>query len=182
MKHANSPDGPAQLSPPPAAAAVFGDRLGLAERYAQLLASTAVEWGLLGPREVDRVWDRHLLNCAVVAELVDDGERVVDIGSGAGLPGLPMAIAKPGLKVVLVESLLRRAEFLRLVVDELDLARLELAVDGVGLERVEIERLENLVQIRLQDRAAFLRRVDQLSEVVAQQEDVGLGARHAPAS
>ena len=80
-----------------------------------------MEWGLLGPREVDRLWDRHLLNCAAVAELVESGERVADIGSGAGLPGLPLAIAKPGLRVVLVESLLRRTEFLRMVVAELGL-------------------------------------------------------------
>jgi 16S rRNA (guanine527-N7)-methyltransferase len=80
-----------------------------------------VEWGLLGPREVERIWDRHLLNCAVVAELVESGERIVDIGSGAGLPGLPMVIAKPGLHVTLVESLLRRTEFLQMVVTELGL-------------------------------------------------------------
>ncbi len=80
-----------------------------------------MEWGLLGPREVDRIWDRHLLNCAAVAELVEPGERIADIGSGAGLPGLPMAIAKPGLRVILVESLLRRTEFLGMVVDELGL-------------------------------------------------------------
>ena len=121
VKHVDSRDGDTSLLPPPAAATIFGDRLNLAERYAQLLASAGVEWGLLGPREVDRIWDRHLLNCAVVAELVGPGERVVDIGSGAGLPGLPMAIAKPGLRVVLVESLLRRVEFLRMVIDELGL-------------------------------------------------------------
>jgi 16S rRNA (guanine527-N7)-methyltransferase len=80
-----------------------------------------VEWGLLGPREVERIWDRHLLNCAVVAELVESGERIVDIGTGAGLPGLPMVIAKPGLRVTLVESLLRRTEFLHMVITELGL-------------------------------------------------------------
>ncbi len=80
-----------------------------------------MEWGLLGPREVERIWERHLLNCAVVAELVDSGDRIVDIGSGAGLPGLPMVIAKPDLHVVLVESLLRRTEFLRMVITELGL-------------------------------------------------------------
>lgn len=121
VKHADPPDGAAPLIPPAAAAAVFGERLPLAVRYGEVLASLGVEWGLLGPREADRIWDRHLLNCAVVAELVEPGDRVVDIGSGAGLPGLPLAIAKPGLRVVLVESLLRRAEFLRLVVDELGL-------------------------------------------------------------
>ncbi len=106
---------------PDAAALIFGDRIGLAEKYAELLATAGVEWGLLGPREVERIWDRHLLNCAVVAELVDNGERIVDIGSGAGLPGLAMLIAKPDLRVVLVESLLRRTEFLQMVIGELGL-------------------------------------------------------------
>ncbi|HEY1841932.1 MAG TPA: 16S rRNA (guanine(527)-N(7))-methyltransferase RsmG [Mycobacterium sp.] len=123
VKHVESRNGvaPQTPAPPDAAAAIFGDRLGLAHRYAMLLAETGVEWGLLGPHEVERIWDRHLLNCAVVAELVDAGERVADIGSGAGLPGIPMAIAKPGLRVVLVESLLRRTEFLRMAVAELAL-------------------------------------------------------------
>ncbi|WP_343572922.1 16S rRNA (guanine(527)-N(7))-methyltransferase RsmG [Mycobacterium sp.] len=122
VKHVNSRDRERALLPvPDTAPPIFGDRLNLAERYARLLATAGVEWGLLGPREVDRIWDRHLLNCAAVAELVEAGERIVDIGSGAGLPGLPMAIAKPGLRVVLVESLLRRTEFLRMVIDELGL-------------------------------------------------------------
>jgi 16S rRNA (guanine527-N7)-methyltransferase len=122
VKHVDSRDPETPLAPvPDAASTIFGDRLDLAERYAQLLATAGVEWGLLGPREVDRIWDRHLLNCAAAAELVETGERIVDIGSGAGLPGLPMAIAKPGLRVVLVESLLRRTEFLGMVIDELGL-------------------------------------------------------------
>jgi 16S rRNA (guanine527-N7)-methyltransferase len=123
VKHADSRDlaGDQLPEPPEAAAQIFGDRLAVAQRYAELLADIGVEWGLLGPREVDRLWDRHLLNCAAVAELVEPGERVADIGSGAGLPGLPLAIAKPGLRVVLVESLLRRTEFLRTVIAELGL-------------------------------------------------------------
>ena len=116
-KHAVPPVPP----PPEVAKAIFGPRLDVAQRYAQLLADTGVEWGLLGPHEIDRIWERHLLNCGVVAELVDPGERVADIGSGAGLPGLALAIAKPGLDVVLIESLLRRSEFLRMAVTELGL-------------------------------------------------------------
>ena len=106
---------------PGAAAEVFGPRLALALRYADTLAGAAVERGLLGPHEVDRLWERHLLNCAAVGELLERGERVVDIGSGAGLPGLPLAIARPDLEVILLEPLLRRSEFLREVVTELGL-------------------------------------------------------------
>jgi 16S rRNA (guanine527-N7)-methyltransferase len=85
------------------------------------LSSAGVERGLLGPREVSRIWERHLLNCAAIGELLDGGERVVDIGSGAGLPGLPLLIARPDLRMVLVEPLLRRSEFLHEVVAELGL-------------------------------------------------------------
>jgi len=104
-----------------AAARVFGPRLGLARRYAEILASAGVERGLLGPREVDRLWERHLVNCAVVGELLQTGERIVDIGSGAGLPGIPLLIARPDLDVVLLEPLLRRSEFLAEAVAELGL-------------------------------------------------------------
>lgn len=97
----------------PAASAIFGPRRGLARRYAEALAGPGVERGLVGPREVGRLWDRHLLNCAVIGELLERGDRVVDIGSGAGLPGVPLAIARPDLQVVLLEPLLRRTEFLR---------------------------------------------------------------------
>src|SRR6202048_3002534 len=107
--------------PPDIATAVFGDRLGLAQRYAELVAGIGVDWGILGPHEIERLWERHLLNCGVVAELLEPGDRVADIGSGAGLPGLPLAIAKPGLRIVLIESLLRRTEFLRTAVAELGL-------------------------------------------------------------
>ena len=97
---------------PPAADALFGGRLELAAAYAKLLGTTGVEWGLIGPRERERIWDRHILNSAAVGELVADGARVADIGSGAGLPGVPLAIARPDVSVVLIEPLLRRATFL----------------------------------------------------------------------
>jgi len=100
---------------------VFGERLPLAERYAEHLATTGVEWGLVGPREASRVWERHVLNCAVVADLVPPAARVLDIGSGAGLPGIPLALARPDLRVVLVEPLARRVEWLRTVLADLEL-------------------------------------------------------------
>jgi 16S rRNA (guanine527-N7)-methyltransferase len=107
---------------PGAASTIFGPRIYIAERYAELLASAGVERGLLGPREVGRLWDRHLLNSAAIGELLDPADRVVDIGSGAGLPGIPLAIARPDVQVVLLEPLLRRSEFLNEVVAELGLA------------------------------------------------------------
>lgn len=106
---------------PAAAAAVFGQRLDLAARYADLLAGPGLERGLLGPRELNRVWDRHLLNSAVVGELLAPGERIIDIGSGAGLPGIPLAIARSDLDIVLLEPMLRRSRFLTEVVAELAL-------------------------------------------------------------
>jgi 16S rRNA (guanine527-N7)-methyltransferase len=108
------------VSPAPqAAGALFGSRLESAQRYTEILAGTGVERGLLGPREVDRLWDRHILNSAAIAELLEDGERIADIGSGAGLPGIPLALARPDLRLTLIEPLLRRSEFLREVVEDL---------------------------------------------------------------
>jgi 16S rRNA (guanine527-N7)-methyltransferase len=91
---------------------VFGVQLPVAEQFAHLLAEDATVRGLIGPREVPRLWERHLLNCAVVADLIDPGAAVCDIGSGAGLPGLVLAIRRPDLEVSLVEPLLRRTTFL----------------------------------------------------------------------
>lgn len=96
------------------------ERLTLAERYVAWLAGAGTERGLIGPREVPRLWDRHVLNSAVVGEWVPEGCRVADIGSGAGLPGLVLALARPDLDVTLVEPLLRRATFLQEVVADLD--------------------------------------------------------------
>ncbi|MFI6871051.1 16S rRNA (guanine(527)-N(7))-methyltransferase RsmG [Nocardia sp. NPDC050406] len=100
------------LEPPAEAAIVFGDRLSIARKYCDALASAGVERGLIGPREVPRLWDRHILNCAVIGELIPQGATVVDVGSGAGLPGIPLAIARPDLRITLVEPLLRRTVFL----------------------------------------------------------------------
>ena len=114
---------------PPAPASARGvfplERLPLAEAYAGLLASEGVVRGLIGPREAPRLWERHLLNCAVLAELLPEHATVCDIGSGAGLPGLVLAIARPDLRITLVEPLLRRTTFLDEVVTELGLAGVE---------------------------------------------------------
>jgi 16S rRNA (guanine527-N7)-methyltransferase len=104
---------------PPVAAAVFGDALPAAERYVARLATDGVTRGLIGPREVGRLWERHVLNSAAVAEAVPSGARVVDVGSGAGLPGIPLGLARPDLSVTLVEPMARRVEFLTEAVDEL---------------------------------------------------------------
>ena len=105
-----------------AAVAFFGDRLALATDYARMLATDAVMRGLIGPREVPRLWDRHLLNCAALTELVPFKASVTDIGSGAGLPGIVLALARPDLAVVLVEPMARRTAFLTEVLAVLQLA------------------------------------------------------------
>ncbi len=115
MKHAVLAD------PPDGIGEVFGTGLEKARRYGELLAGAGVERGLLGPREVDRIWHRHLLNCVALGELLEPGDKVVDLGSGAGLPGLVLAIARPDLRMTLVEPLLRRSDFLNEVVAELGL-------------------------------------------------------------
>jgi 16S rRNA (guanine527-N7)-methyltransferase len=106
---------------PPEAAAVFGPALDRAVDYARLLASDGTVRGLIGPREVPRLWDRHLLNSAAIAPLVPAGARVVDVGSGAGLPGIPLALARPDLTVTLLEPLARRVAFLAECVERLGL-------------------------------------------------------------
>ena len=106
---------------PPAAETLFGPGLARAVAYAELLAEHGVERGLIGPREVERLWDRHLLNSAVIAEVLPRSARVVDLGSGAGLPGIPLAIARPDLSVTLLESMARRVEWLEHVASTLGL-------------------------------------------------------------
>lgn len=120
---------------PPAAALVFGDQLAAAARYAALLAGPGVERGLVGPREASRLWERHLLNCAGLAELIEPGAKVLDIGSGAGLPGLVIALLREDVEVELVEPLLRRSTFLSEAVEAL----------GLGQVSVRRARAEELV-------------------------------------
>jgi len=110
---------------PTSARGVFSLRLPLAERYCELLATEGVVRGLIGPREAPRLWERHLLNCAVLGEAIDADLSVADIGSGAGLPGLVLAIARPDLRITLIEPLLRRTTFLEEVVEELGLDHVE---------------------------------------------------------
>jgi 16S rRNA (guanine527-N7)-methyltransferase len=115
--------GPGAIAPPPplAAATAFPEALGRLTRYADLLAGPGTRRGLIGPREMPRLWHRHLLNCAVVETAVPPGSRVVDIGSGAGLPGIVLALVRPDLHLLLLDSLQRRVSFLRVVVTELAL-------------------------------------------------------------
>lgn len=108
---------------PPAAAQVFGAALPTAQRFAELLGDAGVVRGLIGPREAGRLWDRHLLNCAVVAPALPRDAAVCDLGSGAGLPGVVWAILRPDLRITLLEPSLRRAHFLAEAVEELGLGR-----------------------------------------------------------
>ena len=112
---------PVLAAVPEQAAPVFGAALPQAQAYAALLAGPGVEHGLLGPREAPRLWERHLLNCAGPAELLSPGEVVADVGSGAGLPGVVLALLRPDVTFLLVEPLLRRSAFLERVVAELGL-------------------------------------------------------------
>jgi 16S rRNA (guanine527-N7)-methyltransferase len=137
--------GPDEVDPGPpehlreAAEQIFGDRLHLAIGFAASLMHDGVIRGLIGPREAPRIWDRHLLNCAVVAELIPRDARVLDVGSGAGLPGIVLAVARPDLSVILVEPLARRTAFLSEVVASLGLA-------GVTVVRARAEELRGRAQ------------------------------------
>ncbi|HEX6447106.1 MAG TPA: 16S rRNA (guanine(527)-N(7))-methyltransferase RsmG [Streptosporangiales bacterium] len=110
----------------------------MAERYADLLATAGIERGLLGPREAGRIWDRHLLPSAALAELVPAGASVLDVGSGAGLPGIPLAIARPDLVVTLLEPMQRRCAFLEECVAVL-------ALSNVSVRRGRAEDLAGVV-------------------------------------
>ena len=147
---------PAELK---AAEAIFGDRLDLAERYVEHLATSGTERGLIGPREVPRLWSRHVLNCAVIEREIAQGSHVADVGSGAGLPGLCLAIARPDLELTLIEPLERRVIWLQEVVDDLGLenvtvmrTRAELAVGMVNADVVTaraVSALSNLAGLTI---------------------------------
>jgi 16S rRNA (guanine527-N7)-methyltransferase len=108
-----------------AAAEMFGDALPRAEKYAALLTGIGVDHGVVGPAEADRIWDRHLLNCAAIGRLIPARASVVDLGSGAGLPGIVLSILLPGIKMTLLEPLARRVEFLEESVAALDLTNVK---------------------------------------------------------
>ncbi|MFC0249015.1 16S rRNA (guanine(527)-N(7))-methyltransferase RsmG [Citricoccus parietis] len=142
-----------------AAEELFGDRIDLAVRFVEHLSSTGIEWGLLGPREVPRLWERHVLNCAVVGDLLPEGALVADVGSGAGLPGLALALARPDCQFILIEPLERRVAWLDMVVDDLGLdnvdvvrARSEQVVGNVVVDIVTaraVSALKTLIPLTL---------------------------------
>jgi 16S rRNA (guanine527-N7)-methyltransferase len=114
------------IEPEPAAAAgIFGSGIDLARAYTERLAADSETYGLLGPRELPKIWSRHVINSALLSELVPDGSLVADVGSGAGLPGIPMAIAQPKAHFTLIEPMERRANWLLSVVNDLGLKNVE---------------------------------------------------------
>ncbi len=117
---------------PETARGVFGLQLPIAEAYADLLAGEATVRGLIGPREVPRLWERHLLNCAVLTDLIAADSTVCDVGSGAGLPGIVLAIRRPDIRVKLLEPMLRRSTFL-------DFAVLKMGLSNVSVHRGRAE-------------------------------------------
>jgi 16S rRNA (guanine527-N7)-methyltransferase len=122
---------------PESARAIFGPQIEKARAFAQKLANDSDDLGLLGPRELDKLWSRHILNSAVVAETIKPGDLVADVGSGAGLPGIPMAIALPEANFVLIEPMERRSNWMQEVIEELRLT-------NVQVRRARAEEVLNL--------------------------------------
>jgi 16S rRNA (guanine527-N7)-methyltransferase len=173
---------------PDVAREVFGDAAGKAEHYANLLAGVGVERGLIGPNEVPRIWERHLLNSAVVAELVPEPSSLVDLGSGAGLPGIVLAMVLRDSEVVLLEPTLRRATFLEECVAELGLANArvvraraeqmagELAVDVVTARAVApLDRLAALAVGLLKPGGILLAVKGAMASVEVREAEAALG-------
>ncbi|WP_226338165.1 16S rRNA (guanine(527)-N(7))-methyltransferase RsmG [Arthrobacter sp. UM1] len=142
-----------------AAEALFGEQLDLARVYVEHLATSGIERGLIGPREVPRLWERHVLNCAALGPCLPAGKTVADVGSGAGLPGLALAIARPDVSFVLIEPLERRCIWLQEVIDDLGLenvtvmrGRSEQFFESVNADIVTaraVSALANLVNLTL---------------------------------
>ena len=129
-----------RLPTPSTAAVIFRERVRLAERYAVLLGTAGLERGLIGPGEVPRIWERHILNCAVVHPAMPNSCSIADVGSGAGLPGVVLAIARPDLSVTLVEPMRRRHDFLVEVIADLGLP-------NVSVRRARAETLAGEVMV-----------------------------------
>lgn len=100
---------------------LYRDNYKTIRQYVDILVSRGVDWGLIGPREIGRLWERHILNSIALESLIPEGCRVADVGSGAGLPGIPLAILRPDLEMTLIEPMLRRSNFLTEALDELGL-------------------------------------------------------------
>ena len=127
-------------SEPAAAVEIFGAQIEQARGYFKALVRDGDLLGLLGPREMPKLWTRHILNSAVVAELVLDGKTVADVGSGAGLPGIPMALAQPNAQFTLIEPMERRSDWLKLMIDELGLT-------NVAVKRARAEEVGDVFDI-----------------------------------
>jgi len=128
-----------EIEPEPAAAAViFGPGIELARAYTNRLAKDSETFGLLGPRELPRIWSRHVINSALLSELVPDESLVADVGSGAGLPGIPMAIAQPKAHFTLIEPMERRANWLSAVVEDLGIKN----IDVIRARAEEVSRTD----------------------------------------
>ena len=123
---------------PAAASEIFGAGIDLARAYTKRLADDSETFGLLGPRELPRIWSRHVINSALLSELVPDETLVADIGSGAGLPGIPMAIAQPKAHFTLIEPMERRANWLSAVVADLGIKN----VDVIRARAEEVSRTD----------------------------------------
>ncbi|WP_261624911.1 16S rRNA (guanine(527)-N(7))-methyltransferase RsmG [Nesterenkonia marinintestina] len=145
---------PEQGGPPPemtaaersAAEAIFGDRLPLVERYVEHLCSTGLEHGLLGPREIPRMWSRHVLNCAVLGAELPSGGTVADVGSGAGLPGIALALVRDDVDFQLIEPMERRVQWMDTVIRDLGLSNVELI--RARAEEVSDEVMADVVTAR----------------------------------
>jgi 16S rRNA (guanine527-N7)-methyltransferase len=125
---------------PESAKTIFGPQIGKARAFAQKLANDSDDLGLLGPRELDKLWSRHILNSAVVAEKVKPGDNVADVGAGAGLPGIPMALAQPEANFVLIEPMERRCNWMIDVIEELGLTNVQ--VKRARAEEVTDQKFE----------------------------------------
>ncbi|WP_396344946.1 16S rRNA (guanine(527)-N(7))-methyltransferase RsmG [Haloechinothrix sp. LS1_15] len=126
---------------PEVAGRIFEGRMDEAERFVALLHEHGVTRGVIGPRELDRLWDRHIINSALIAELVPKDALVVDAGSGAGLPGIPLALARPDLRITLLDSMARRVQWLQEMVTELGLGRVEVVrarVESSGIVGADV--------------------------------------------